>query len=223
MHVTHFSHPQVLLLFLDWVSTHKVTDAAAQTVWGLLTACCPVGEDLPTFWAVKRMLQKSESRVVQRIDICQNDCIAYYNTRHLPAGVASRNAHRTHCPECNAKRYIDDPVTGTKQAVKVVYHFPMAPFVRGLYARPDLVPHLFHDCGNQPPGHITRSRGFRRKVTDNAHINGYGPSSIFVLHVYIVAYTSYIFVYIFSGCLQFVYKPVHILSDCLHNVYNLFT
>ena len=133
------------------MSTNKVTDTAAASIWGLLCACLPPECKLPSFPAIKTMLDSAKGQLVRRIDICKNDCIAYYNTRHLPEANGSRHWHRTKCPVCGEPRYIDDPVTGLQQSVKVVYHFPLATFVRSLFRRKDLVKFLFWDCGEHPP------------------------------------------------------------------------
>jgi hypothetical protein len=57
--------------------------------------------------------------------------------------------------------------------LQVLFFFPLAPFVRGLYGRPELVPYLLNDRGapDLPPGHTTNSRGFKIKVTDNPVMN----------------------------------------------------
>jgi len=61
------------------------------------------------------------------------------------------------------------PLNGhTKQ---VLFFFPISNYVRALYARPDLVPFLHADreCSNE--GSVLRSRGFRKKVIENDHLN----------------------------------------------------
>lgn len=49
----------------------------------------------------------------------------------------------------------------------------MAPFVRGLFKRADLVPFLYNDRDDPdiPHGHTARSRGFKLKMTDNPVMN----------------------------------------------------
>ena len=170
-----FSKENLVLLFLDWMSTHKATDEASAAVWGLLVAMAPAECVLPRFGQVKYMLKRRKNAMVRRIDICQNDCIAYYDTKHMPVmgGGASSHWHRTKCPVCGMPRYIDDPVTGLQQSVKVMYHFPVAGFIRSLFQRADLVPHLFWDSGEHPPSHLTRSRGFKKKVVDNPKMKRY--------------------------------------------------
>jgi hypothetical protein len=53
-----------------------------------------------------------------------------------------------------------------------VYHFPIESYVRSLHGRPDVARHLLLDYGERPEGHISRSHGFKEKVTDNDDING---------------------------------------------------
>lgn len=158
---------QVTLLLLDWCSSHKVSDTAVQSVWSLIKALLPEDADMPTWYSLKARLRKYEQTAVRRVEICPNDCVAYYDTVHLEGVHARKHAHRTKCPTCNAPRYVTDPKTGRTLPAKSFYHFPLQPYIRGLYARPDLCPHLLHDCGDYPEGHVTRSRGYRKKVTEN--------------------------------------------------------
>jgi hypothetical protein len=53
--------------------------------------------------------------------------------------------------------------------LQVLFFFPLAPFVRGLYARADLVPYLYSDraADDTTAGHTTQSRGFKPKMLDN--------------------------------------------------------
>lgn len=55
----------------------------------------------------------------------------------------------------------------------MIYFFPLAPFIRGLFSRADLVPYLYTDrmASDLPPGHTTNSRGFKMKVLDNPVMN----------------------------------------------------
>jgi hypothetical protein len=49
----------------------------------------------------------------------------------------------------------------------------LAPFIQGLYARPDLVPYLYTDRApdDHTGGHTTQSRGFKAKMLDNPAMN----------------------------------------------------
>jgi hypothetical protein len=46
----------------------------------------------------------------------------------------------------------------------VVYYRPLDHYLRSLYNDPELVPYLWNDSGSYPPGHTTRSRGYREKM-----------------------------------------------------------
>lgn len=162
---------QVLMLLLDWMCSHKATDESAKSVWSILQACMPAEAELPTFEAVRMSLRRHEDKFVKRIEICPNDCVAFYDTHSLLPPHEAKHAHRTRCPVCGASRHVKDPRTGRKVPAKVVQHFPLARYIRSLYRRPDLVPYLYLDCGSRPEGHVSRSRGFARKVTDNPVIN----------------------------------------------------
>ena len=105
--------------------------------------------------------------------------------RRLPATYPP-SVHRTHkitpslrrlsvlsfrCPVCNTGRYVVDPTDNKLRPAKVIFFFPIAPFVRSLFSRPDMVPHLYTDADGMPEGHVTRSRGFEQKVRANPHMN----------------------------------------------------
>jgi hypothetical protein len=55
----------------------------------------------------------------------------------------------------------------------VLFFFPVAPFVRGLFGRADLVPYLYNDreADDITPGHTSRSRGYKLKLLDNPVMN----------------------------------------------------
>ena len=162
---------QVTLLLVDWMSTHKVTDAATKAIWNIINAMSPKSVEFPGFYAIKERLRNHEVDAVRRIDICPNDCIAYYNTEHLVGDHAQKHAHRSKCPLCNTPRYVKDPKSQKTIPVKTIYHFPLKNYVQSLYNRPDLSKYLWHDCGERPEGHVARSRGFKEKVLDNPVMN----------------------------------------------------
>lgn len=160
---------EIVILLLDYVSAHKATDSGTKDLWDLVRMLVPSGVSLPTWASVKHLLEKVDLKYCKRIEICKNDCIAYWNSTWLPTPY--RHAHRTRCPICGEDRRVVDPRDGNTRAVKTLYFFPLAPFVRSLFARPDLVPHLYADGGGRERGEVTRSRGFKHKVLDNPHMN----------------------------------------------------
>ena len=163
------SSSEIVLLFLDWMSAHKITDSAAKALWALLCILLPVDVKMPGFVHIKSILTKAEGRYCKRYDICPNDCVAYYDSQHL--ATPYRHAHRFSCPVCGQSRYVTDPKDGNLRPAKTVFFFPLAPYIRSLYSRPELVPHLLHDGDAVPNGHVQRSRGFHAKIRDNPHMN----------------------------------------------------
>ena len=159
----------VSILLLDWMHTNKQTGNSAHHIWGLCRLLVPEGA-LPSFDVVKKLLSDVESGYCKRIDSCPNDCVLFCDLHHLPEPY--RNSHRTRCPKCNAKRVLVDPQDGRSRPAKTVFFFPVAPFIKGLFARPDLVPFLYNDTEDgRPRGHVTRSRGWKTKIRDNPHMS----------------------------------------------------
>ena len=51
---------------------------------------------------LKTVMKKFEAGAVQRIDVCPNDCIAYWDSTYLPE--LYKNYYRTKCPVCSTSR-----------------------------------------------------------------------------------------------------------------------
>lgn len=75
------------------------------------------------------------------------------------------------CPKCGLGRYVVDPQDNSLRPAKVFFFFPVASYIRSLFARPDVVTHLYHDSDGRPESHTFRSRGFKKKIIDNPHMN----------------------------------------------------
>jgi hypothetical protein len=110
-------HVQICCLVLDWISSKKITDAAASMMWDIVVLMMPAEVNVPTWNQIKRALRQAEAGMVERIDICPNDCIAYYNSKCLAEPY--RHAHRTKCPTCDEARFVVDPSDGNQRARKV--------------------------------------------------------------------------------------------------------
>jgi len=110
---------ELKMLFLDWVSGHRLTDSAAKDAWSMLrlVASEDKAADMGTWRQLKSMLEAFEEETVEKIDVCPNDCIAYWDSKHLPTPY--RHWHRTKCPVCNTPRYVDDPKDGARRPRKV--------------------------------------------------------------------------------------------------------
>lgn len=152
---------ELLLLYFEWMTAHKVTDACARAVYNLLKCLLPEDSNAGS-WALSQKLLKQvcESRT-ETIDICPNDCIAYIDCRH-PKLAHYQHAHRTWCPSCGSDRRVT--VGGKTRATKTAYFFPVGPYIRDLYRDKSLGPLLAWDTGHYPPGHVSKSRRFHTKV-----------------------------------------------------------
>ena len=160
---------EIALLFLDWMCKHKLTDSAAGDLWRLLKVMLPAVMELPSFRTLKKILGNAEASYVRRLDLCPNDCIVYYDSTHLKEPY--RHAHRFNCNVCGSSRYVTDPTDGAVKPAKTLFLFPVAAYVRSLFARPELVPYLLHDSEQGVEGHLLRSRGFQAKIRDNPYMN----------------------------------------------------
>jgi hypothetical protein len=156
---------EIVIIMLDWICTHKITDTASGDLWNRLRLIVPEGVDTSTFDHAKGIVTKYKDLNVQRIDLCVNDCIAFWDCKNIPEKKSYKHSHRTVCPECNEPRYITKD--GRTLPRKVVYHTPVASFVHNLYKRADMVPFLYSDADGHQAGHVTRSRGWKKKMLDD--------------------------------------------------------
>ena len=91
-------------------------------------------------------INRSEARYVKRIEMCPNDCIAYWDSKNLPEPY--RHSHRTKCPVCNEPRTLVDPTDGTRRAAKV--HYTPGPWTTRIH-----LTHAHHVrwCSSSPSAH----------------------------------------------------------------------
>ena len=164
----------VLLQLLDWMTTHKATDRASEDVWKMLASLLPAASDLPTFSYIKRMLTKYVDDTIEKIDMCVDGCVAFYDYKHpqlnRPGRMYSRLGHRTKCPVCNEDRYVI--VNGKQVPRKIFYYFPSHYFFKDLFKQKDLVQYLYTtQSTDELDSHVRKSNGWKRKVTDNPAMN----------------------------------------------------
>jgi hypothetical protein len=69
----------VTMLILDWIACRKVTDTAAAGVWEIVQLLMPEGANVPSWGQIKRALRAAENDNVIRVDVCVNDCVAFYD------------------------------------------------------------------------------------------------------------------------------------------------
>jgi hypothetical protein len=118
---------QITLLVLDWMTSKKITDSAAKMMWEIVALMMPEDANIASWAQIKIALKKAESNHVERIDICVNDCIAFWDSTSLPESY--RHSHRQKCPECNELRYVTDPVDGKERSRKVFVVFHISTIV----------------------------------------------------------------------------------------------
>lgn len=169
------SHPpdqittlEVMIVMLDWMASYKASDVSTEDMWRRLRLFLP-GVDVSTFNHAKGLVIKHRAMTQERIEMCVNDCIAYWDCKHIPEQRAYKHSHRTMCPKCGEPRYIEKD--GRTLPRKVVHFTPIHGFLQNLYRRTDLVPYLHSAADGHPPGHPTRSRGWKKKVQHHIHVH----------------------------------------------------
>ena len=112
---------ELVALFTEWMFAFKVKDTCAKAVYLLLKTLLPENANIGTWPRLKRLLEAVTDSTSIEIDLCPNDCIAFYDCKH-PKLAFHKHAHRTYCLVCGANRYIT--LDGLKRSVK-----------RGFYSR----------------------------------------------------------------------------------------
>jgi hypothetical protein len=155
---------ELLLMYFEWMNTHKVTDACAKAAYTLLTTLLPADANSGNWATARKMLKAIYEQTVQAIELCPNDCIAYYDCKH-PSMKHYKHARRTSCPTCGADRHLTDK-DGATRAAKTGYYLPCGTWFRDLFKVEGLGEHLSqHAASSRPPGHASRSRGWHKKVS----------------------------------------------------------
>jgi hypothetical protein len=73
----------VVVFFLDWMCVTKCTDAAAEQMYNFLKVLTPSHFDVPSFSKVKLAARVGPESRCRKIDLCRNDCIAYYDSENM--------------------------------------------------------------------------------------------------------------------------------------------
>jgi hypothetical protein len=161
---------ELMLMYFEWMGVFKESDASGKAVYALLKTLVPADANAGTWGTAQKLLTAIYNQTVQKVDICPNDCIAFYNAKS-PGMAHYKHAHRTHCPSCGADRKITHR-DGSVRSVKVGYYLPCGTWFRDLYKIEGLAPELSQDAaGRRPDGHVSKSRGWHKKVpiTYNLH------------------------------------------------------
>jgi hypothetical protein len=155
---------ELMLMYFEWMGSHKVTDACAKAAYTLLNTLMPKNANGGSWAQARTMLQAIYDMSVVAVDICPNDCIAFIDCKH-PKMQHYRHAHRTYCPKCGSDRTVTHK-DGTVRVARQGYYLPCGTWFRDLYKVAGLGEELCTDTASQrPAGHVSKSRGWHKKVT----------------------------------------------------------
>jgi hypothetical protein len=115
---------ETLLWIFDYMALHKTTLAEMKFVHKMLQLVLPPqGRDDIRYEVAKAIVAAHLDNTLIRIDICPNDCIAYWDPTS-PLLAKHRHGHREKCPRegCKMRRKYTD-AKGTIRARKVKLYF----------------------------------------------------------------------------------------------------
>jgi hypothetical protein len=175
---------ELLIMYFDWMTSHKVTLTCARGVHALLTLMVPKATtSMPQKYAtINSMLTAVYNHNVQVVHLCPNDCIAYWDATHpkllveddsIPALASGyKHAHRNFCPKCLAERYIT--VNGVQVPAKKGYFFDPDNYLTGIFRDVDAAktPYRSRGFGMHQPGHTAHSHGYYRKMEQDENMRG---------------------------------------------------
>jgi hypothetical protein len=69
-------------MFFEWMNAHKVTDACAKSVYTLLSTLLPADANGGSWAGAQKLLKAIYDRSVVSVQLCPNDCVAFYNCKH---------------------------------------------------------------------------------------------------------------------------------------------
>ena len=156
---------EIIFTVLDWQTTNKATIQSAKDIWEFTRSLFPPGNEMGEFQEVMAILKRHRLETLQTIPVCVKMCVAYWNPTHPKLqGREFKNAHRTKCPVCDADRYLADGITERRR----IYYFPFKEWMQDLFTKPDLSQFMVNDINldSFPSGHVRRSDGWRKKVSE---------------------------------------------------------
>lgn len=170
---------ELLVMYFDWMTTHKVTLTCARAVHSMLNMMMPAdASSFPKKYSqLQAMLNAVYDHNVQQVHLCPYDCIAYVDATHpallvenpnIPALTSGyKHAHRQFCPVCLTERYVT--VKGKQVPAKVGYFFDPDAYFAGIFRDTDPAkqPWRNHGYGEHAPGHTANSRGYYRKMEED--------------------------------------------------------
>lgn len=161
---------ELVLMLVDYVSAHKLTQLAAEDCWNLLRIVCPPSTRPRGYNLVRGLVQRHLRHTLVKVDVCVNGCVAFYDCKSTKL-LYYRYADLDECPTCGACRYVRKQ--GQRVAARVMWWLPSKYYWQYIFSHPDIVPRLANDnCPSQSTqGGVRKSAGWRHKVTNNPNIN----------------------------------------------------
>ena len=160
---------EVMLTVVDWYASHKQTYTASMDVYNILKLVVPPGTTVGTFNQLRGILDRHRLEVCQVYDACPKGCIVYHNFTGI--FKAHQYGDLDECSTCASPRYVG--MGSQRRASHTVYFFPIARYLRDMFARTDLCPYLDNRPTVQTPEtSIKLSRGYRNKVLNDPSLRG---------------------------------------------------
>ena len=80
------------LLILDWMTSHKATEESVQDIHLMLQTARPDAK-VPSYHTIRGILKSYQKKSMERVEICVNDCLAYWNAPVMDGWPPYRHAH----------------------------------------------------------------------------------------------------------------------------------
>jgi hypothetical protein len=160
---------EVMLTVVDWYASHKQTYTATTDLYNIMKLVAPPGTTMGTFNQLRGVLDRHRLEVCQVYDACPKGCIVYHNYTGIMK--AHQYGDLDECPSCASPRYVG--MGSQRRASHTVYFFPIARYLKDMFARTDLCPYLDNRPTTQTPEtSIKLSRGYRDKVLNDPSLRG---------------------------------------------------
>lgn len=164
------SLPPTAHLIARW-RQRRIVEHGIQDVAGSLRSVCHRYRDVPKRLHRILRLQTPQGASCDEI-VCSNHKIV--PTSQMCGQMASyQHAHRSWCPRCGADRIVtlND---GRRRAAKTGYYLPCGTWFQNLFKNEGLSKELKGGGSTRPPGHVSMSRGWHKKVhaNDALHMRG---------------------------------------------------
>ena len=140
---------ELVLMLVDYISAHKLTQAAADDCWNLLRMACPPDKRPRAYSMVRGLVQRHLAHTLVKVDICINGCVAFHNcTSAKLAHYQYYDLDECPNPRCGASRWVRKK--GKRVAARVLWWLPSKYYWRYMFSQPELVSRIANNrCPSQ--------------------------------------------------------------------------